>query len=172
MRRFVRGPAVLLLLAVLSACSSDGAEEGSNAGPSGDEVSGSAGEASGSTAFGIPGDEANVDRTIEIAQFDTLAFQPSSIAVAVGETVMFEVTNEGKAVHEFVLGDDNLQDEHEMEMVDMGGVSMGDEPNAITLDPGESETLVWSFTEAGSFKFGCHEPGHYAQGMVGAIQVT
>ena len=120
----------------------------------------------------MPGNDADVDRTIEIAQFDTYAFQPSSISVAVGETVMFEVTNEGKSVHEFVIGDAAMQNEHEMEMADMGGMSMGDEPNAIALDPGETKTLVWSFTEAGSFEYGCHESGHYAQGMVGTIQVT
>lgn len=170
MRRFVVGAAVIFLL-VLSACSSGGPEQGSSPSSSEHEMSGSMG-GSDPSAFGMPGSEAEVDRTIEIAQFDTYAFQPSSISVALGETVMFMVANEGKVVHEFVIGDDAFQTDHEMEMVDTGGATMGDEPNAITVDPGETKTLVWSFTEAGSFMYGCHVPGHYAEGMVGTIQAA
>jgi uncharacterized cupredoxin-like copper-binding protein len=32
--------------------------------------------------------------------------------------------------------------------------------------------MTWRFTEAGTTEFGCHEPGHFAAGMVGDISVT
>lgn len=34
-----------------------------------------------------------------------MAFEPDSIDVSAGETVSFVVTNTGRAVHEFTLGD-------------------------------------------------------------------
>ncbi|MFN8233188.1 MAG: plastocyanin/azurin family copper-binding protein [Actinomycetota bacterium] len=123
------------------------------------------------SAFGMPGNEGDVERTIEVAQFDTYRFEPASISVSEGETIMFDVSNQGSAVHEFVIGDDSFQDEHEAEMADMGGMAMVDEPNAITIQPGESKTLVWTFSQAGSFLYGCHVAGHYAAGMRGSIDV-
>jgi uncharacterized cupredoxin-like copper-binding protein len=48
---------------------------------------------------------------------------------------------------------------------------MPDEPSAITVQPGETKSLTWTFTEAGSLQFGCHMAGHFAQGMVGTIDV-
>ncbi|HWO71352.1 MAG TPA: plastocyanin/azurin family copper-binding protein, partial [Actinomycetota bacterium] len=53
-------------------------------------------------------------RTIEIAALDELAFEPSEVRVEVGETVRFVVKNEGQIPHEFVLGDEEVQEAHEM----------------------------------------------------------
>jgi uncharacterized cupredoxin-like copper-binding protein len=50
-------------------------------------------------------------------------------------------------------------------------MEMADEANAITLQPGETKTLEYTFEEAGELLAGCHEPGHYDAGMVATITV-
>jgi uncharacterized cupredoxin-like copper-binding protein len=103
---------------------------------------------------------------------DELRFAPAELTVSAGETVRFEVHNTGQIVHEFVIGDVDVQAEHEMEMGDMAsGMEMADEANAITLQPGETKTLEYTFEEAGELLAGCHEPGHYDAGMVATITV-
>ncbi len=169
-------PRVLVLLAsallALAACSdaSGDSASGRDTSPSVMDGNGEMGE--GSSAFGEPGDFDAADRTVKIATFDTLRFQPKEITVATGEIVVFEVTNEGELQHEFVIGNDAFQGEHEIEMTDMGHDMMPDEANAVGLEPGETKMLAWMFTEPGTFKYGCHVSGHYAGGMVGTITVS
>lgn len=123
-------------------------------------------------AFGEPADPDDATQTIEVSMLDTLAYDPPSITVPAGETVLFEVTNDGAIPHEFVLGDHELQLEHEEEMSEMDGdMEMHDEPNAIAVEPGETKEFAFTFNEAGSLEYGCHEPGHYDGGMVGELTV-
>jgi uncharacterized cupredoxin-like copper-binding protein len=121
-------------------------------------------------ALGEPGDPEAADRTIDISALDSLEFEPDSITVEAGETISFAVSNEGKNVHEFVLGDEAYQQEHAAEMSD--GEDMEADVNQIEIEPGETETLTWMFTDAAEVLFGCHEPGHYEGGMVGSIEVS
>jgi uncharacterized cupredoxin-like copper-binding protein len=163
---------ISVLALIVAACSDSGDETGE--GGATETASGmpsmDMGQSEGST-FGQAGDPSDADRTIEITQLDSFAFEPPAIEVQMGETVTFAVTNEGATAHEFVLGDEMLQQGHESEMQEMGGELMPDEPSAITVQPGETKSLTWTFTEAGSLQFGCHMAGHFAQGMVGTIDV-
>ena len=120
--------------------------------------------------FGMPAEAADADRVVEIAARDEFRFDPAEVEVASGETVTFQVTNVGVITHEFVLGDEAVQEEHEREMAE--GMEMGDEPNAISIDAGATGELTWTFTEPGELIFGCHEPGHYDAGMVGVLIVV
>lgn len=122
-------------------------------------------------ALGQPADAASADRTIQISLSNELSFDPAAAQVKVGETVTFEITNTGALDHEFVLGSPAYQAQHEQEMQE-GHMEMGDEPNAIDVPAGTTASLTWQFTEAGTTQFGCHEPGHFAGGMVGDITVT
>ena len=121
--------------------------------------------------WGTAGDPANADQIIEIAASDAFRFDPESVEVHVGETVTFRVTNEGAIRHEFVVGTPAEQDDHEAEMADMGSMPMADETNAIGIDPGETKDLTLTFTQAGALRFACHVTGHFAAGMVGALNV-
>ncbi len=121
-------------------------------------------------------------RTVEIAALDELRFEPSTIEVGVGETVRFVVTNDGAAPHDFLIGDEHAQEQHEEEM--QAGMTHGDEmegeegehaegfPEAFLLEPGDTKDVEVTFDQTGSFLFGCHQPGHYAAGMVGTITVS
>ena len=42
-----------------------------------------------------------------------------------------------------------------------------DEPYMAHVAPGRTETIVWQFTKAGTFHFGCLMPGHFEAGMIG-----
>lgn len=46
-----------------------------------------------------------------------------------------------------------------------------DHPFSVWLEPGETKELAWKFSEEGEFLYGCHFPGHYEAGMVGAVAV-
>jgi uncharacterized cupredoxin-like copper-binding protein len=121
--------------------------------------------------FGEPADAADADRVIEIVTDDDFTITPSEMTIAVGETITFQVTNEGNIAHDFTLGRSDLQDEHDIEMADMGGMVMADEPNAFMIEPGETKELTWHFSEGGEVLIGCHVPGHYAAGMKAEISV-
>lgn len=131
------------------------------------------GDAGPAEAAGQPGDAASADRTIKVAALDTLVFDPPTIDVAVGETITFQLDNAGTNVHEFTLGTQAEQDDHEEEMSAMSGdMSMDDDPNAITLEPGSGGEITWTFTEPGTYQYACHTTDHYAAGMFGTITVT
>lgn len=125
------------------------------------------------TSFGEPADAADADRVIEMTAHDDFSFDPDQITVTAGETITFRVTNVGNLPHDFTLGDEAAQDEHEEEMAEMAenGEMAHDEPNVLSLPPGETHELAWHFTEPGTVLIGCHEIGHYAGGMMATITV-
>lgn len=136
--------------------------------PSSDGDHGSGG---GGFDWGEPADAADADRVIEVRMLDELRFDPAEITVEAGETVTFRVVNDGRVLHDFTLGDQPTQDDHEAEM--SGGMSGGhDEPNVITLEPGESGDTTWRFTSHPPILYGCHVPGHYDAGMVGTLVIA
>lgn len=121
-------------------------------------------------ALGEPADASDADRTIQIVATDQLAFEPDAIKIASDETITFEIENTGTVDHEFVLGSAGFQEEHEAEM--QGGEMAMDAPNEVAIPAGETVSLTWHFTDAGTTEFGCHKPGHFPAGMVGTITVS
>jgi uncharacterized cupredoxin-like copper-binding protein len=121
--------------------------------------------------FGEPADPADADRTVAIVAGDNLRFDPANVTVTVGETVTFRIVNAGQVPHDFTLGDQMTQNEHEAEMAEMSGMTMADEANAVTVAVEETRELTWRFTKPGTVLIGCHQPGHYAAGMKGEITV-
>ena len=119
--------------------------------------------------FGSPGDPADSDRIVEIIATDGLAFEPTDVTVAAGETITFRIVNQGDLVHDFTLGDEATQDEHEAEMAEGGMIH--DEPNVANIPGGESVELTWTFPDSGTVLIGCHQPGHYDAGMRGQITI-
>lgn len=110
--------------------------------------------------------------TIAVTLTDMMRIEPIAMEVRAGVPTSFIVTNAGKIVHEFTLGDADIQDEHEQEMIAMGGMGMtSDEPNAISVAPGETKELVFTFEMPGMAFAGCHVMGHYPAGMKATISV-
>ena len=152
--RLVFVPAAALLVA---ACSSG---TGSTGLPTGAPVGAPSAVPSASQA----------DTRVEVTLTDSFTIELASTTVPAGVPVTFVVTNAGAIVHEFLLGDEEVQAEHEQEML-AGGMAH-DEPNGIAVEPGEMKELTFTFEEPGETFAGCHEPGHYAAGMKVAITVA
>lgn len=124
-----------------------------------------------SNGIGKPGKETKVSRTIEINTYDTMKFNPDKIEVKKGETIKFVVINKDKLTHEFMLGELKELKEHAEMMRQMPNMKHA-EKNAVTVEPGETKSLLWEFTNEGKVDFACLLPGHSEAGMVGTINVT
>ncbi len=118
------------------------------------------------------GSNDGADRTVSVRMFDDMRYEPDRFDVNAGDTVRFEVTNAGEVRHEFFVG---TTDEHREHADEMREREHADEahanPAAVTVEPGETSTLEYTFDEAGELLVGCHEPGHYEAGMVAPITV-
>lgn len=121
-------------------------------------------------AWGIAGDAKAVTRTIEIGMNDNMRFTPDLIEVRVGETIRLAHRNDGKLMHEFVLGTKKELDEHAALMVKFPNMEH-DEPYMAHVPPGKRGEIVWAFNRAGEFDFACLIAGHYQAGMVGKVRV-
>ena len=106
-----------------------------------------------------------------------IEFEPDRVTVAQGETVAFRFINRGQLTHDAFIGDEDEQEEHEAEAraadEDGGGHAAHEEGggSAITVEPGKSGELTYTFDEPGETLIGCHEPGHYEDGMKVAVTV-
>ncbi|ANG61046.1 copper-binding protein [Marinobacterium aestuarii] len=140
--------------------------------------------------IGKPGDASQATRTVSIALYDNY-YEVDTLEVKAGETVRFELKNEGALLHEFNIGTAAMHKNHQSEMLKMmehgmltptGMVEMDhsgmegmegmegmkhDDPNSILLAPGESRVLTWTFSGDAELEFACNMPGHYQAGMVG-----
>lgn len=131
--------------------------------------------------FGHAAKAGQATRTVKVTLAD-MSFTPNTLEVKAGETVRFELANTGAVVHEFTLGDAALQASHQKEMLAMATMGhdkdahgampgMHHDTNSVSLKPGESGELTWTFTRATALEFACNEPGHYQAGMVGQLKV-
>ncbi|MDJ0391634.1 cupredoxin family protein [Roseomonas sp. E05] len=145
-------------------------------------------------AFGTKGRPQDVRRTIDIVMRDN-RYQPQRIQVRTGETIRFRVRNDGEFLHEFNIGTAAMHQQHQREMQamfesgmmsaaskdaivgmdhsKMPGMNHGavrhDDPNAVLVDPGKTEEMIFKFTKAANLEFACNIPGHYESGMVGNV---
>ena len=121
-------------------------------------------------AWGIAGEAKAVTRTIEIRMGDNMRFTPELIEVRQGETIRLAIANQGKLMHEFVLGTKKELDEHAALMVKFPTMEH-DEPYMAHVAPGQRGEIVWAFNRVGEFDFACLIAGHYQAGMVGKVKV-
>ena len=123
------------------------------------------------TDFGRTGDPRKVSRTVEIDMSDKMRFTPAVLTVKRGDTVRFMAKNSGKQMHEMVIGNMKELKEHAELMKKHPGMEH-EEPYMAHVAPGKKAEIIWQFTKAGEFNFGCLIPGHFEAGMIGSIKVT
>ena len=122
------------------------------------------------TAFGQEGDPKRVARTIRVDMRDTMRFTPADVTVRRGQTIRFVVHNDGKLLHEMVLGTREAIQEHAELMKKFPEMEHAD-ANMAHVQPGQAGEIVWHFTRPGEFRFACLQPGHFEAGMVGKVVV-
>ena len=103
-------------------------------------------------------------RTVEITAHWS-SFRPALIRARPGTVLRLVVVNADPIDHEFIVGDQAVQDRHER-----GTESHHGAPGEISV-PAHS-VVVTSWRVTGSTLFGCHMPGHWDYGMRGAILAT
>jgi uncharacterized cupredoxin-like copper-binding protein len=121
-------------------------------------------------AFGRAGDPKKVTRTIHVGMDDTMHFTPRDLVVKKGDTIKFNVRNNGKIMHEMVIGTMKELKEHAELMRKHPGMEH-DEPYMAHVAPNKQGELVWQFTRAGEFFYACLIPGHLEAGMIAKITV-
>lgn len=103
-------------------------------------------------------------------------FDPPTVDVVPGETVLLHVVNAGLEIHEVVIGDAAVQDAWEIaEAATVGAppgptpvvsVAPGLEGVRVIVRSGERVDVRWTVpTAPTTLIFGCHIPGHWAKGM-------
>ena len=143
------------------------------------------------TPFGRAGDPKKASRTVSVGMNDRMQFvamaphgkrradvgpgvpphaMPGDIVVKQGETVRFAVHNDGKVMHEMVIGSMKELKEHAELMRRFPGMEH-DEPYMAHVAPGRQGEIVWQFTRAGEFNYACLIPGHMEAGMIAKITV-
>lgn len=123
------------------------------------------------TAFGVAGNRGEADRVILFSMTDDMRFDPSHIEVKQGETIRFVVKNEGKLMHEMVIGTLEQLRQHAEQMRKFPGMEH-DEPYMAHVQPGATQELVWTFNRPGQFHFACLIEGHFEAGMMGTVKVA
>ena len=122
------------------------------------------------TAFGREGDARKVKRVIRVDTSDAMRYFPDQIRIKRGDTVRFVVHNGGQLTHEMVLGTMDDLKKHAAALKRRGTLER-DGANVAHVEPGGSGRIVWQFTKAGEFYYGCLMPGHFDAGMIGTIVV-
>ena len=127
----------------------------------------------GSFSAGEPGNPKRQSRTVLITMREgdgKMIFMPERLEIKRGEQVRFLITNSGELDHEFILAttEENLKHYEEMKK---NPEMEHDDPNAKRVGPKKKSEVVWRFTKAGQFEYGCLIPGHREAGMTGIITV-
>ena len=125
---------------------------------------------SADTPYGREGDPRKVKRVIRIDTSDAMRYFPDQIRVKRGDTIRFVIRNSGELPHEMVLGTMEELKKHAARMKRKPSTYDG-EPHATRVSPGGTGRIVWQFTRAGEFYYGCLVPGHFDAGMIGTIVV-
>lgn len=101
-------------------------------------------------------------RIVDITMRDN-DFSKASVLIAEGETITFRFTNAGAVEHEAFIGDEAAQAAHAAEH--------DHSADAVTVQPGQTGELTYTFAEKGTLIMGCHIPGHYEAGMKSRLVV-
>ena len=122
---------------------------------------------------GEPGDPKKPARIIQVTMNEgdgKMMFIPDRVEIKRGEQVKFMLRNNGELDHEFILASTAENVKHAEEMKKNPEMEH-DDPNAKRLSPKKTTEIVWKFTKAGQFEYGCLIPGHREAGMTGTVIV-
>jgi len=109
-------------------------------------------------------------RNVVIELNDSMRLVPGDWQAQQGEMLRLIVVNTGKVKHELVLGQAKELVEHAQAMrEDKSGHHHHN--NAVSVEPGQSAVMTFTFDKSGEWAMACFEPGHYEAGMKGSVWV-
>jgi uncharacterized cupredoxin-like copper-binding protein len=114
-------------------------------------------------------------RNVVIELDDSRRIEPANWQARQGEALRLIVVNTGQATHELAVGPARDIAAHADSMIDSGS-GKHDHGNAVAIkavsvEPGKTATLLYTFDEPGEWAMACFEPGHYEGGMKGTVEV-
>lgn len=114
-------------------------------------------------------------RTVDLTMTERLTFEPATLEVRRGETVLFRIRNVSNEAHEAYIGTEEEQRIH----ATVHGAVPPDEQSKTThygagvhVAPFGTGELTFKFDTGDEWVIGCHYPGHYDAGQRAVITVT
>jgi uncharacterized cupredoxin-like copper-binding protein len=95
-------------------------------------------------------------------------FAPNHLELKTGNTVEFVITNTDPIDHEFILGDEVVQQRHEAGTEPHHGTI----PTEVSVPAGSTVRTRVTLSGPGKLIIGCHLPGHYSYGMKASVLIT
>ena len=114
-------------------------------------------------------------RNVVIELDDSRSIEPANWQARQGEALRLIVVNTGQATHELAVGPARDIAAHADSMIESGsgkhdhGNAVG--IRAVSVEPGKTATLLYTFDQPGEWAMACFEPGHYEGGMKGTVEV-
>jgi plastocyanin len=112
-----------------------------------------------------PGPPPQTSITIEIHYSH---FNPSAITVPVGVPVTITLVNDDPIDHEWIIGDDAVQQKHRTGTELLHPVR----PTEQVIPAMSTRVTTITFDTPAQWKYICHLPGHEAYGMVGVATIV
>jgi len=116
-------------------------------------------------AFAKAGNAPATAITIEIKYSH---FNPSAITVPVGVPVTITLVNDDPIDHEWIIGDDAVQQKHRTGTELLHPVR----PTEQVIPALSTRVTTITFDHPATWKYICHLPGHEAYGMVGVASIV
>lgn len=123
--------------------------------------------ATSACSTGGDGGDRSARETVHVTVRDS-RFVPDNFEFPVGTTVTFVVENTDPIDHEFIIGNEAVQQAHE----EGTEAHHGAKPGELSIPIGETRRTTYTFDEPGPLLIGCHLPTHYDFGMRGDITVV
>jgi len=114
---------------------------------------------------GRPSPGAQTSITIEIRYSH---FSPSAITVPVGVPVTITLVNDDPIDHEWIIGDDAVQQKHRTGTELLHPVR----PTEQVIPALSTRVTTITFDHTATWQYICHLPGHEAYGMVGLASIV
>lgn len=121
-------------------------------------------------SFGRPGDPAKVSQVIAVEMDDRECRLQKEVRIRQGDTLRFEVHNNGTRMHELVLGTSHELKAH-ADSAPETPEAEHEEPYILHVEPGKRRSLVWRFTRVDLLGYGCLIHGSGQTAMSGRILV-
>jgi uncharacterized cupredoxin-like copper-binding protein len=122
----------------------------------------------GAAAIALAGRPTSPPQTSITIEIKYSHFNPSAITVPIGVPVTITLVNDDPIDHEWIIGDDAVQQKHRTGTELLHPVR----PTEQVIPALQTRVTTMTFGAPGQLKYICHLPGHEAYGMVGVATIV
>jgi plastocyanin len=122
----------------------------------------------GAAAVALAGRAGPTPETAITIEIKYSHFNPPTITVSVGVPVTITLVNDDPIDHEWIIGDDAIQEKHRIGTELLHPVR----PTEQVIPALSTRVTTITFDHPAVWKYICHLPGHEAYGMVGVASIV